>query len=264
MDPNGRYLLDNAAPEAQQRFDGLAAIFNATTFRHMEALGIAPGWQCWEVGVGGPSIPRWQSERVGPSGRILATDIDVRWVQEPIAENVTVLHHDVVADPPPSGSFDLVHERLVLIHLPARETVIAKMIDALAPGGWLLVEDYDSNLQPYACPDVVGEDEQRANQMRAGLRRLLSDRGADMEFGRRLPRLLRDGGLLDVGADAYFPTSLSVTREMEIANVQQLAAAYVSGGHVSEEEVDAHLEAVRAGRVVVATPPLISAWGRRP
>jgi len=61
-------------------------------------LGLSEGWRCWEVGVGGPSIPRWLSDRVGPARRVIATDIDVRWVQEPIADNVDVIENDVVTD----------------------------------------------------------------------------------------------------------------------------------------------------------------------
>jgi hypothetical protein len=34
------YLFDNAAVEAGQRFDALAALFNPTTFRHLDELGL--------------------------------------------------------------------------------------------------------------------------------------------------------------------------------------------------------------------------------
>jgi hypothetical protein len=51
------YLLDNAVPAADARFDAIAELFDASTFRHIGALGIAPGWRCWEVGAGGPTVP---------------------------------------------------------------------------------------------------------------------------------------------------------------------------------------------------------------
>src|ERR1700704_3941164 len=112
------YLLDNRAREAEQRFDSLSALFNPVTFRHIEMLGIGEGWRCWEVGVGGPSVPQWLAEHVGPSGHVLATDIDVRWAQEIGDDQVEVRRHDVANDDPPAEAFDLVHARLVLIHLP--------------------------------------------------------------------------------------------------------------------------------------------------
>ncbi|HEV7579328.1 MAG TPA: hypothetical protein VGO77_02760, partial [Mycobacterium sp.] len=74
------YLLDNQQGEARTRFDALARLFNASTFRHVDALGIGGGWRCWEVGAGGSSVPSWLVARVGPAGHVLATDIDVSWM----------------------------------------------------------------------------------------------------------------------------------------------------------------------------------------
>jgi SAM-dependent methyltransferase len=272
------YLLDNQAPQAGQRFDGLAELFNPVTFRHMDRLGVTDGWHCWEVGVGGPSIPRWLSPRVGLSGHVLATDIDVRWVEAGVAGhlggNVEVLRHDVAKDPAPATTrsssgdgdvgFDLVHERLVLIHLVEREEALAQMVSALRPGGWILVEDFDSLLQPFACPDAVGPEQQLANRIRAGFRALLVGRGAELDWGRRLPRALRQAGLVDVGADAYFALALPASIELEKANVNQVRAALVAGGHASDGEIDDYLGALDGGTLDMATAPLVSAWGRKP
>jgi SAM-dependent methyltransferase len=257
------YLFDNRDDGALQRFDSLGALFNPVTFRHLDALGLVEGWRCWEVGVGGPSIARWMSERVGPAGRVLATDIDVRWVQEPIADNVEIRRHDVVADDLPPGSYDLVHERLVLLHIPGRETAVRRMIDVLRPGGWVLLEDFDANLQPFACPDPRTPEERLANRVRAGIRALLAERGADLTFGRRLPRLLRSAGLVDVAADAYLPIALPAAAALEEANVVQTHEQLIAGGHATAAELDAHLTILRAGALDIATPPLISAWGRK-
>jgi len=49
------YLLDNQQTEAGRRFEALAALFDPTTFRHMERFGVGSGWRCWEVGAGGTS-----------------------------------------------------------------------------------------------------------------------------------------------------------------------------------------------------------------
>jgi SAM-dependent methyltransferase len=258
------YLLDNRAAEAEQRFDSLSAMFNPVTIRHLTAIGVGPGWRCWEVGVGGPSIPGWLAGQVGPTGRVLATDIDTQWAQPVASTNVEVRRHDVADDPPPAGPFDLVHARLVLIHVPGREQALERMVTALRPGGWLVIEDFDPTLQPLACPDAHSEAQQVANRVRAGFRALLAERGADLRFGRRLPRLLRGLGLVDVGADAYLSIALPAAVELEKANVRQVREALVSGGHVGADEVDAHLAALDAGRLDVATAPLISAWGRRP
>ncbi len=43
----------------------------------------------------------------------------------------------------PTAQFDLIHARLVLIHIPAREAVLERLVTALRPGGWLVIEDFD-------------------------------------------------------------------------------------------------------------------------
>jgi hypothetical protein len=67
----------------------------------------------------------------------------------------------------------------------------------------LLVEEADPALQPLVCPDEYGPEQQLANQLKHGFRALMARRGVDLAYGRTLPRLLRDAGLVDVGADAF-------------------------------------------------------------
>jgi SAM-dependent methyltransferase len=256
------YLLDNQAQETGQRFDSLAALFNPVTFRHLEMLGISQGWHCWEVGVGGSSVPRWLAERVAPSGHVLATDIDVRWAQDIGGDHIEIRRHDVANDDPPAGAFDLVHARLVLIHLPQREQALERMVATLRPGGWLLVEDFDPAMQPFACPDAYGPAQRLANKVRDGFRKLLVERGADLEFARRLPRLFRAAGLVEVQADAYLPLALPAGVELEKANVHQVRDQLIARGHATAAEIEEYLTALEARTVDIATAPLISVWGR--
>ncbi len=258
-----RYLLANAAIQAGDRFAALSALFDPVTFAHVDALGIGPGWRCWEVGAGGMSVPRWMAGKVGATGHVLATDIDVSWLDDADA-GVDVLRHDVAVDEPPSDGFDLVHARLVLVHVPARDEALRRMVSALRPGGWLVVEDFDTALVPAACLEATSVDQQRANRIRQAFYRLLAGRGVDLEYGRKLPRLLRDGGLEAVAADAYFAVAHPASRLLETANTAQVASALVDGGWATSTEIDDHVAALDRGELDVATPPLISAWGRRP
>jgi SAM-dependent methyltransferase len=145
------YLLDNQQAEAGQRFDALSELFDPVTFRHLAAVGVGAGWSCWEVGAGGAGVPGWLAEQVGRSGRVLATDIDTGWMPGAGAA-FEVLRHDVGADEPPAGGFDLVHTRLVLTHVRQRARALTAMVAALRPGGWLVIEDADPALQPLICP----------------------------------------------------------------------------------------------------------------
>lgn len=258
------YLLDNRQVEAGERFGALAELFDPSTFRHLEHLGIAAGWQCWEVGAGGPNVASWMADRVGSTGRVVATDIDVSWMAGVEGVAFEVRRHDVGLDAPLPGPFDLIHARLVLVHVPRRDEALAAMIEVLRPGGWLLVEDADAALQPLICPDEYGPAQQLANKLRRDFRTLLAGRGADLGYGRTLPRALRDGGLVDVNADAYFPVTSPACAVLERATIEQTRAGLVASRLATDDEIERHLANIAGGVLDLATSPMISAWGRTP
>ncbi len=276
------YLLDNREPAAGRRFAAMSALFDPATFRRISALGIAAGWRVWEVGAGGDNVPRWLGAQVGASGRVLATDLDTTWMDAgalaPLdgrdslsavsaAERrrgvIEVRRHDVAADPPPAEQFDLVHARLVLVHIVDRDAALRSMVATLAPGGWLLIEDADPALQPLAHLDAIAPEHALANHIRTGFRALLAERGAELGFGRTLPRRLRAAGLVDVRAEAQFPVAMPELASLELATIEMLRSSLVAKGHATDDEVERHVANVAAGRVEVVTAPMIAAWGRR-
>lgn len=255
------YLLDNQQTEARQRFDALSLLFNPWTFRHLQAVGLAPGWRVWEVGAGGPSVPTWLAEQVRPGGHVLATDIDTRWLDG--ISGVDARRHDAGADSLPDGPFDLVHARLLLGHVSDREHALASMVAALRPGGWLVAEEADPALQPRVCLEETGRAQQLANTLKHGFRQLLERRGVDLSLGRKLPRLLREAGLIEVTADSYFPLTGPACNELERATTEQLREQLATAGIATEAQIDEHLANVASGQLDLATSPLISAWGRK-
>jgi SAM-dependent methyltransferase len=256
------YLLANERAEAGQRFDALAELFDGSTFRHLTAIGLGPGWRVWEVGAGGPSVASWLAGQVGTTGRVLATDIDTRWLDG--IPGVEVVRHDVGAEPASEGPFDLVHARLLLVHVPDRNLVLRRMAATLRPGGWLVVEEADPALQPLVCLENAGAAEELANRLKTGFRRLLADRGVDLAYGRTLPRRLREIGLVDVAADAYFPVTGPACNELECASVEHIRDQLVDHGLATAAEIVQHLATVASGALDLATSPMITAWGRRP
>ncbi|WP_399145511.1 hypothetical protein [Streptomyces sp. MK7] len=67
-------MRDGRQRLVREHHDTLAALFDATTFRHLDRLCVAAGWRCWEVGAGAATVPAWLVRRVGPEGHVLATD----------------------------------------------------------------------------------------------------------------------------------------------------------------------------------------------
>ena len=265
MSADDGYLLDNRQAEAGQRFGALASLFDASTFRHLTALGLGTGWRVWEVGAGGPTVPAWLAEQAGPDGEVVASDLDTTWIAGANPpENLRVLRHDVGSDPPPEGPFDLVHARLVLVHVPQRDQALGAMTSVLRPGGWLVVEEADPALQPLLCLEDDGAAQQLANRLKTGFRKLMADRGVDLAYGRTLPRHLREAGLVDVAADAYFPITGPAVVELERATTEQVRDRLLAAGLATHGEIEQHLAHLSAGLVDLATSPMITAWGRKP
>src|SRR5258708_35867661 len=103
------YIFDNAGQQAGQRFTSLETLYDSWTIRHLEATGIDTGWQCWEIGGGGGSIATWLGQSRGPTGHVLVTDIDPRFLlglatlYQPTVE---IPRHDIRTHPLPAQTFD--------------------------------------------------------------------------------------------------------------------------------------------------------------
>ena len=103
--PADGYLLSNDAPEAMDRFEAFAPLFDPSTFRHLDGLGLAPGWRVWEVGAGGTSVLDHLAARVGPdrarAGHRPQRVVGGRAGRQPTSRCGV---HDVAARPAPGRS----------------------------------------------------------------------------------------------------------------------------------------------------------------
>jgi SAM-dependent methyltransferase len=260
------YLFDNEAKQAGDRFSALASLFDPVTVRHLDEVGTSAGQRCWEVGAGGGTVARWMADRVGPSGFVLATDLDVQWLEHDLqAPNVQVSRHDVLKDATPSEEFDLVHERLVLLHIADRTTAVERMASALRPGGWMLLEDFDADIGDGGFVDAASDVADLGRSIASAIRALLRTRGADTELGSKLPHLLRRVGFVDIRADAYKVIEHDdMPRDLIRANIVQVRDQLVDRGLATESAIDRYLQRLDDGTLRLTSPTLVSAWGRRP
>lgn len=143
-DDDQGYIYDPSWEGERRRLQSLERLNDPATIAHFEHAGVGPGWRCLEVGGGAGSITRWLCARVGPEGRVVATDLDVRFLEEIDEPNLEVRRHDVLEDELEREAFDLVHARFLLEHLPRYREALTRMVDALDAGGWIVVEDVDS------------------------------------------------------------------------------------------------------------------------
>jgi len=254
------YVYDQGWSEERARLAGIESLWDVGTRDLLARHGARPGASALEVGAGGGSIVAWLAGQVGPSGRVLATDLDTRFVEPLASDVVEVRHADVVADELPEGEFDVVHTRLLLEHLPARDAALDRLVRALRPGGWLVVEDYDWTGFGF---DPADELESRAA---AAVLTFMANAGFDQTYGRRVTSALAERGLTDVRGEGR---SLVIDAghpgfPFFALSFEQLAPAVVQAGLLTESDADAMRAALEAGANRVITPTLVAALGRKP
>jgi SAM-dependent methyltransferase len=271
------YVFDNARPQAGQGFTSIEATYDAWTVRQLEGIGVANGWRCLEVGGGGGSIGRWLASRVGLTGRVTVTDIDPAWLTRASPTNVEVLCHDIATDALPEQAFDLVHARLVLIHVAERDRALRRMVSALRPGGWVLLEDFDlrvfrdggaqAMVRTPLSNGITAADVELLADVDATFLALLESRGADLAYGRRLYGLLCAEGLLDVAVEGYMAVSPggSAAATQRLTRYDQIGGQMVASGRITAAELERACALLRHPACPVLTPGmLVSARGRRP
>jgi SAM-dependent methyltransferase len=191
---DSKYAFPNAWELAGRRLELLGACHDESSFAHAHALGVRRGWRCLDAGAGDGSFARRLASRVGESGRVVAADIDTRLIDDLAAPNLEVRQIDLSTDELEVGEFDFVHTRLLLIHVPAREEVLRRLVAALRPGGILMVEEED--IYP-----ILGT---ATGDYRDGWDAFLaatSEAGVDPVWARVLPERLDELGLRDVDAE---------------------------------------------------------------
>ena len=265
MSAASTYLLDNASEKAGTRMEVLARLYDPTSQRVLQGTGIAPGWRCLEVGGGGGSVARWMAERVGTAGSVLCTDLDTRIIERARAAagaNLEVKRHDIAQDPLPANSFDLAHARLVMIHVPQREQALEKMYQSLKPGGWLVIEDFDSaSVQPDA---KVSRFETPLPTSEA-VRKYLT-RHQDGYYGRRLHGRFRELGLVEVFAEARMVMfdRLNGGADLMRVNFEQIGADVIAAGLITRQQIDADLATLEREDFAIPSPILWSVIGKKP
>ena len=263
------YVFDNAHGETRERFPALSDLYDDETIRCLRSVGVVSGWQCLEVAAGGGSIAQWLAAQVGTSGRVLATDLDTRFLESLADPPLEVRRHDIVRDllPGPPGSpdpaFDLVHARLILVHLPERELALAKMVGALKPGGWLVCEEFDSLSMP---ADPALHPDECALKAQAAMQRVMASRGANTRYGRDLAARMRAHGLVDIRAHGRMTLwqGGSAGARLFRANFEQLREELLWIGLLTQAELDDDLARLDNPRTLFPSPVMWTVCGRRP
>lgn len=258
------YTYGNEWQQARRRLACLEDVYDPGTIRHLQERGIGEGWTCLEVGAGGGTIASWLCRRVGADGRVLATDLDTRFLDVLELPNLEVRRHDILTDDLPAGCFDLVHTRAVLCHLHDHERGLARLVAAVKPGGWVLVEEPDG--APYPADPGAAAAAALFTKVAEARLRLMAMRGHDRHYGRRIYGQLHAHGMVEVAGEGRVPIAHggSPMAEFFHLSTQQVREQLVTSGDVTDQEIKACGALLDDPAFTFMGLTMMAAWGRKP
>jgi ubiquinone/menaquinone biosynthesis C-methylase UbiE len=264
-----RYWLGDSPPEighllAQAEFLGPDAA------DLLDSIGVAPGASVIDIGCGVLGILPQLRSRVGEAGRVVGLDVEPRLLA--VASQLSARHglavETVRADAARTGlppdSFDLVHERMLLLNVTSPQDVVAEMTRLARRSGIVALQEPDS------AAWVIDPPHPAWDLLLTEVTDVYPRTGRDFHTGRRAARLLRDAGLQDVQARVlgrltapgqYFHTflpTLTVLMREEI-----LADGRITPGQLDSCTAELRQHLSQPG-TLTCLPTIWQAWGRKP
>jgi SAM-dependent methyltransferase len=257
MDEAPDYAFPHSADDESRRLELFEQRLDPLTRRRIEQLSVGPGARCLEIGGGRGSIARWLSERVGPGGHVTVTDLQLGFLEALDVSNVEVLRHDVRTDTFPEGTFDLVHARAVLMHVPDDLETLRRMASWLRPDGWLLLEEPDFGMWLADADPVWATHPDAWHQ---------TFPNGSLSRGRTLLGQIGQFGLVDVGADAELDIIEAGTPLAEFYSLSMAAIGppAVEVGALTVEQATSLVDRPNDPDFLACGFAHIGVWGRRP
>jgi 2-polyprenyl-3-methyl-5-hydroxy-6-metoxy-1,4-benzoquinol methylase len=263
VDAVSRYTFDNADAQGPRQLRLLADILDEHTTDVLARAGIAAGWQCLDVGPGAGTITRWMANQVGPGGQVTALDLDPRHVQP--ADNITIRQGDVRSIDLPDAHYDLIHTRLLLLHLAERDMVLDRLVDALKPGGLLVVSDWDDTSRDLLLYAPTPAAAAAFDAFQTAVLAELEAHGAAVGWARRAPLTMRAAGLVDLETVAH--NRLWAGGEpgclLHASNARQLRGALLARG-ITPDQLDQLEMAMTNPATLAYCYWMFTTVGRRP
>lgn len=252
------YTLPHDLAGERQRLQLMSDLLDPLHRSHLERLGVRPGWRCLEVGCGNGSISQWLAMRIAPGGHIVASDVDLRYLDQLHAPDLEVRRLDIVRENPEEGAYDLVTARAMLHHLPDREEAVRHMIAALKPGGALL------SIEPDFLPATASVPAQ-VNAFWQGWLQWSKSAGIDYFIGRRMPDLLAASGLQGVGAEGHtsYYSGGSPWATYWLETLQELRPKLIESGYLSQEVLSAFDTFYKDPHYWTGAITFVACWGTR-
>lgn len=264
------YLLGTSEAELARLRRQNEALADETRwlFDHLE---IAPGASAVDVGCGPLGVLEMLARRVGPEGRVVGVDVSevmLRNARQLLdaadLSRVELLCENAASMSLARNSFDLVHERLVLINVTNPEEIVREMVSLARPGGVVALAEIDGVSWCCDPPHPAWE------KLHGAFYEVYRRRGRDPSIGRRIGRMLRDAGLTDVRVEFHARShgAQHVWRNLLLQFTEITRADAAAMGLLDAAEIDGLKAALAAHladpNTTLLSPIVAQAWGRKP
>jgi SAM-dependent methyltransferase len=253
----GDYAFPHSAADESRRLQLFEEHLDPLTKRRIDRLGITAGTECLEIGGGRGSVAQWLAEKVGPTGKVTVTDLDLDLMTAVAASNIEMRRHDIRSDTFPEESFDLIHTRAVLMHISPDLELLQRMVRWLTPGGWLVLEEPDFGMWDRDADPVWSTHPQAAKRSFPNL---------SLSEGRTLFKQIHQLGLVDVGADGEIDIVQPGTPVAEFYRLSMAAlrSPTVNADALTPEQAAALVDRPNQSDFIGCGFVHIGVWGRRP
>ena len=265
---NDAYIIRGGLA-GRERLRVLSRVMEPLTLELFARVGVRSGDRCLDAGCGGGDVTVVLAALVGDEGSVTGVDLDDTKIaiasEEAAAAGLTNVKYDTVGvhDLPYEDDFDVTHARFLLSHLPDPDGAARALFRATRPGGVVMVEDVDFG----------GSFCHPSNHAYDGYCRLYTQaaqaRGCDPHIGRRLPALLADAGIVDVGVHVGQPVGFDHdVKLLSPLTLENIADAVLALDLATRDELDALVDALYAfagePSSILSVPRIVQAWGRVP
>ena len=239
----------------------------------LDQIPIEPGWRTADIGCGPIGILDLLSERVGPLGAVVGLEREERFVEMAVAEidrrglsNVRVILGDALRAGLEQNSFDVVHERLVLMNMPEanQKALVSQMLALLKPAGIIALEDYDR----VSC--LCYPEHPSWTILLDAYSEAFRTSGGNGATGRTLPWLLRSAGVRDVQTKVH-ARSVDVgesRRTHHLSLLEVMHEKILALGRFREDEFAEHKRALfrhlSDPDTLLIDHLLVQTWGSKP
>jgi SAM-dependent methyltransferase len=266
------YVLGGTSLE-RDRLIAQARELSPYTISLLNRIGVRLGARTVDIGCGPIGIMDLLSELVGQDGVVVGVEREPRFLDIARIElgrlglrNVTVVSADARNTGLEKGSYDLVHERLVLINLPlpTQQRIVEEMFSLLKSGGTIVLQEYDA--ASYTCHPAHPS----WNALAGIFQEIFHAAGGNDFEGRTLANLLQFTGAANVEQCGYvrFPKVGEYQRTHLLSLIDSLRDSIIASGRMSDAELSAHVTAL-AGHLsdpttTVVDKLMVQAWGTKP